>query len=237
VPVTRVRLAPAPLAGHLALGTPWVPLLAGCCAGTGLSLAMDFTARTQDPRLVATLVRASFVPVLAGLAFVLQDRHWLLSASLPVPGWIATAMRAGLVLPFLAVTCWLQLSLADRTLAKIRAGGTLPALAIGAEFAGACAITLAAAAVVQRSRWHDLGGALALPLAFIVLAALAFGPLRPLPTQIMTTGTWPQGWVRTTVLAAVLAVVAAAATAWSGRDRWRRLGPVARPRRQRGKHR
>ena len=108
MPVTRVRLAPAPLAGHLALGTPWVPLLAGCCAGTGLSLAMDFTARTQDPRLVATLVRASFVPVLAGLAFVLQDRHWLLSASLPVPGWIATAMRAGLVLPFLAVTCWLQ---------------------------------------------------------------------------------------------------------------------------------
>jgi hypothetical protein len=235
--VKRAHLSSVPLAAHLTRGIPWLPLLAGCCAGTGLSLATEITARAQDPRLVAVVVRVSFIPVLAGLAFLLQDRHWLLSASLPAPGWLGAAMRTALVLPLLALTCWLQLFLGDRALTRIRAGGTLPALAIGAEFAAACAITLAAAAAVQRSRWHDLGGAIALPLGLIVLAGLAFGPLRLLPTQILTTGTWPRAWVRATLLAVLLAGLAAVAAAWSSRDRWRRLRPATSRSRHRAKHR
>ncbi len=235
--MSRAHLRPGPLAAHLARSTPWLPLLAGCLAGTGLSLAAEITARDQDPRLVAVVARASFIPAMAGLAFLLQDRHWQLAASLPVPGWLGAAMRIGLVLPLLALTCWLQLQLGDRALARMRAGGTLPALAIGAEFAAACAITLAAAAAVQRSRWHDLGGVIALPAGMIVLAALAFGPLRVLPTQILTTGTWPRAWVRATLLAVLLAGLAAFGAAWSSRDRWRRLRLATGQSRHRGKHR
>jgi hypothetical protein len=230
--VSRVRFAAAPLAWHLARCVPWLPLLAGCCLGSGLSLAMAATAREQDPRLVLTVVRVALVPVLAGLAFLLDDRHWQLAGSLPVPGWLSSAGRVLLAAPVVALTCWLQLDLGDRALARTLAGSgqhaVIPALQVSVEFAAGCAITLAAAAVVQRSRWHDLGGAAAVPLALAAAAGLAASPWHLLPTAFPgRTGPLPPGWTRPTLLTALVVVLAAIVAAWSSRDRWRRAPAIA----------
>jgi hypothetical protein len=224
----RARAAAA-LAGHVAATMPWVPLLAGCCAGTGLTAALALLAGSlQQPLALGIFIRAAFVPVLAAAAFLPADPVRQLTGALPARAWLTPAMRLALALPVLAGTCWAELRLAGLAFAAdLRVAGVhpqpLPAAGLAAELAGCCAIALAVAALVARGRWHDLGGALAAPAAVAVLAALALLPVHLLPAGMVGLTRHQQhawagaarGWLAVTVIAFAVAC-------WAARDPWRR---------------
>jgi hypothetical protein len=237
----HARPAPGPrlitlailLSGQTVRLLPWVPLLAGCLAGLGVSVVTLLSARLQAPDLLLTAMRAGFLPVLAALAFLPHDQHRQLLAAVPAPDWLTALLRVVLAAPALALTCWLQLVLADRALRQITPGPgshpVVPGLAVATEFAACCLLTLAVATVVERGRWQDLGGAVAMPGALILLAGLAASPLRLLPTSFvpMTGPGWHE-WLRAWLVWTGLGASAAVLTCWSSRDPWRRFRPRTR---------
>jgi hypothetical protein len=211
---------------------PWAALVAGCAAGAAVSMLLVVSARFQRPDLVLTIVRMSFLPVLAGLAFLPHDRHRQLSGALPTPAWLIAVLRTCLMLPLVIGTCYLQLSLGDRALARSLAGtgqhGALPALSLGLELGGACAVALAMAAMAERSRWHDVAGVIAAVCTLAVLAVLAASPLRLLPAAFIDLAAAQRhDWLRAGLLWALIGAAAAAVAAWSSRDPWRRVRRAA----------
>jgi len=73
-------------------------------------------------------------------------------------------------------------------LARLRrrcSSAALPWLGLAAELAAWCLLALAAAAVVARTRWQDLGGVLAALSALAGLAILGLAPLHMLPTAFV----------------------------------------------------
>jgi hypothetical protein len=198
---------------------PWVPLLAGCCAGIVATGVLALFARgLAQPSVLGTWTRAAFVPVVAGVAFLLHDPYRQLAGALPVRAWLTTALRVALALPLLAGTCGAELWLADA--ASRLEGGLAAGFAaeLAVEFAAAATIALAAAAAVARGRWHDLGGALAAPgalaaLALLVLLAPHLQRQHLLPSRLLTPQLPPS----------LLAAAAAALVCWASRDPWRRL--------------
>ncbi|HEV2370583.1 MAG TPA: hypothetical protein VGS19_00310 [Streptosporangiaceae bacterium] len=227
----RRREAVRPLARHVLPTLPWGPLLAGCGAGTLAGLA---TARLagplQHPAAVLTGVRAAFVPVVTGLAFLLHDPNRQLTGALPVPAWLIPTLRVTAVLPVLGLVCWLQLHLGAVALsADLRGTGAaapgLPTLAMAGEFAAMCSVALAASAAVARTRWQELGGAAAAPGAIAVLGSLAVAPLGLLPTQFTgMTAAQRHAWARAWHEWALIGALALALAWWSARDPWHRVG-------------
>lgn len=72
------------LAWHVAGLMPWGPLLAGCLTGIGVTAALRiFAGPIETPVDLGAGVRASFVPVVAGLAFLLHDPCRQLTGALP----------------------------------------------------------------------------------------------------------------------------------------------------------
>jgi hypothetical protein len=238
VPVNEAGRLPLALAGPVARTMPWGPLLAGCGTGicVGLAVAL-FRGLSQSPPAIAAGVRASFVPVVTGLAFLLHDPHRQLTVALPVRAWLPSAVRVALALPVLGATSGAELYLAARALAAdLRGMGAgpagLPWIALAAELAAWCLLALAAAAVVARTRWHDLGGVVAALSAIAVLAFLGLAPLHLLPTAFIgMTAAQRHAWTLAWQLWAVVAVAAAALATWASRDPWRRarLRPAAGP--------
>jgi hypothetical protein len=202
---------------------PWGPLVSGI--GTGLTFSVliaRFASAAEPPAELVTSVRLAFLPALAGLGFLLHDGHRQLAGALPVPSWVIPALRLSLALPPAGLSCWLQLDLVARALARGEAG-PLPVLPMITEFAGCCAVVLAVAAAAERSRWQDLGGAVAVPAALALLAVLALPPLRLLPTAYAGLTTAQQAaWLRAWLVWAVMALLATALTTWLARDPWRR---------------
>jgi hypothetical protein len=222
----NVRLAVAALPA-VAASMPWGPLLAGCLAGLAVSVVGRLRASPLDASPAAALLscRASFGLVVAGLAFLLADPHRPVSACLPAPAWLTSALRVLLAAPAVACTAAIQLGLAaasQRVLQHAREPG-LPWLSLAAELAGWCAVALAASAALQRTRWHDIGGVLAVALTLSCLAALSRLPWHPFPVLMGTRAAgaaWTKaGWLWASVCGSGLAVAA-----WSSRDSWRRLG-------------
>lgn len=221
------------LSRHVARLLPWGTLAAGAVAGVGFSLVVRMFASPSTPQAeLVTGVRLAFLPPLVSFGFVLHDPHRQLAGALPVPAWLTTALRLCLALPVAAPACWLQLWLVASALT--RAGGgtqeTLPLLPLATELAGCCAVMLAVAAAVDRGRWHDLGGAAAVPAGLAVLAALAGlsalngSPARLLPTvfsQLTAAqrSEWDRAWLAWTAASAAGAVT----TALFSRDPWRRM--------------
>ncbi|MGH3190748.1 MAG: hypothetical protein ACRDPY_16685 [Streptosporangiaceae bacterium] len=212
------RALPA-LAWHVMRTMPWVTLLAGCAAGTGLLAVLACT--TSQP-LGPDVVGLTFLPAVAALAFVPRDPFRPVAQAAPAPAWLTSAGQILLAAPVLAVTCWGQLRLMDHT--AIRLPAVYPLIA---ELTGWCALTTAAAAACDRSRYADLGGAIAAPvsLAVIALARYAPGIDRLLVTPPASAPAVTIAWY--IVTAAALAVGCAAL-----RDRWqrytRRLNPQRR---------
>jgi hypothetical protein len=67
--------------------------------------------------------------------------------------------------PVLAITCWVQLRIMAHTI-PAHAVSHLPAVfPVIAQLTGWCAVTVAAAACTDRSRYADLGGAAAAPVS------------------------------------------------------------------------
>ena len=207
--VLRVVRAALP---HLAATMPWGTLLGGCAIGLAASaVAYRFAGPAPDPAGVTAVLRAAFVPLALVAAFLAADPHRALVAALPAPAWLTAATHTALALPVLAGTAALQLRLAAAELAIGQRYTSVPAHlpwpALLAELGAATAIALATASVVARTRWHELGGAIAAPVSLALIAAMhvAFADV-----------TWRL------LLVGALAVATAA---WAQRDPWLRLHP------------
>jgi hypothetical protein len=94
----------------------------------------------------------------------------------PVPDWVTPAGHLLLAAPVLAVSAWAELRIMAHTLPP--AAGHPPAVyATIAQLAGWCAVVALTAAGVDRSRYADLGGAIAAPVGFAVIALAWYAPV------------------------------------------------------------
>jgi hypothetical protein len=220
----------AALAGHVARILPWGPVLAGCVTGIAVTVALRIVAGpTETPVELGAGVRASFVPVIAGLAFLLHDLHWQLTGALPARAWRTPAIKIGLAMPVLALTGVIQLQFAARALATDLHAGRQPAaglpwVALTVEGAAWCALALALAAGFDRTRWRDLGGFAAAASALALVAALALLPLHLLPAAIIAmTSTEQHRWTVAWRLWIAAGAAAAVIAGWAAGDPWRRV--------------
>jgi hypothetical protein len=207
------------LARHIVQTMPWATLIAGCLTGTALLAVMAYVAGASHQALSQNVVRLAFLPVVAALAFVPRDPFRPLAQTAPAPAWLTSAGQTLLAVPVLAATCWVQLRLMDHTIAHLSRGtiGHPPAYPLLAELTGYCALTVAAAACCDRSRYADLGGAIAAPLS---LAAIALARYTPGMTRLLVAP--PATAHAATIAWYIVTAAALALTSAALRDRWHR---------------
>ena len=169
---------------------PWGPVLAACLTGIGVSLAgYRLAARSQLPGEILMFQRLAFAPVVAAVAVLVQDEHRPLVTALPAPAWLTTAARVLIALPVLVLTGWTQLAITAAELGATLRSASVPASALpwpelAGELAAWSAIALAAAALVARTRWSDIGTAIAVPAALAIVGMLALPAWHLLPTAL-----------------------------------------------------
>lgn len=209
------------LARPIAQTMPWATLLAGCLAGTGYLVVVAHVASPVP--LTQGAVRLAFLPAVAALAFVPHLPFRPLTQATPVPSWVAPAGHLLLAVPVLAVTCWAQLRIMTGTIPP-RALGHVPAVyPLIALLTGWCAVTAAAAAWTGRSRYADLGGAVAAPVSF---AAIAFAWYVPVASSFLAEPpATPHG---VTIAWYAVATAASALTCVALRDQWHRYARARR---------
>jgi hypothetical protein len=209
------------LAWPIALTMPWATLLTGCLTGIGYLAVMAHVADTFHLPLDYGSVRLTFLPAVAALAFVPRAPFRPLTQATPVPAWVAPACQLLLSVPILAVTCRAQLSIIAHAIpphAIIHQPAVFPLIA---QLIGWCTVTVAAAACVGRSRYADLGGAIAAPVTFAAIALAWFAPA----SARLLVG--PPATARGVTIAwSCIATAALALTCVAMRDSWHRY---ARP--------
>ena len=156
---------------------PWVTLVTGCLAGTAFLAVMARVAGTSHSPLDLGTVRLAFLPAIAALAFVLRAPFRPLTQATPVPAWVAPAGHIALAAPVLAVTCWAQLRIMAHTVPPHTPGHPPAVYPVIAQLTGWCAVTVAAAACAGRSRYADLGGAIAAPAGFAAITLAWYAPV------------------------------------------------------------
>lgn len=77
----------------------------------------------------------------------------------------------------LALTCWTQLRIAAHTIPRSTLGHPAAVYPLIAQLTGWCAVTVAAAVCVDRSRYADLGGAVAAPVSLAAIALSWYAPV------------------------------------------------------------
>jgi hypothetical protein len=155
---------------------PWVTLLTGCLAGIVYLAVMAHVAGASHSPLDYGSVRPAFLAAVAALAFVPRAPFRPLTQTTPVPAWVAPAGHLLLAAPVLAVTCWAQLRIIAHTIPPHTLSHP-PAYPVIAQLTGWCAVTVAAAACVDRSRYADLGGAIAAPVSFAGIGLAWYAPV------------------------------------------------------------
>lgn len=166
-----IRVLPL-LARPVSQTMPWVTLLGGCLAGTGYLAVMARFYRASGAPLGPGDLRLAFLPAVAALAFVPRSRFRPLTTTTPVPAWVAPAGHLLLAAPVFALTCWTQLRIVAHT--PGHPGAVYPLIA---QLTGWCAVAVAAAVCVDRSRYADLGGAVAAPVSFAAIALAWYAPV------------------------------------------------------------
>jgi hypothetical protein len=156
---------------------PWITLLTGCLAGTVYLAIIARLAGTSRSPLDPGNVRLAFLPAVAALAFVPRAPSRPLTQTTPVPAWVTPAGHLLLAAPILAVTCWAQLRIIAHTIPPHTLGHPPAVYPLTAQLTGWCAATVAAAACVDRSRYADLGGAIAAPVSFAAIALAWYAPI------------------------------------------------------------
>jgi hypothetical protein len=215
------------LARHIARTMPWTTLVTGCLAGTAVLAAVARFADTSHWSLNQAAVRLAFLPAVAALAFV--PRAWFrpVTQATPVPAWVSSVGHILLAAPVLAVTCWAQLRIMTHTITihpiPLHPRGHLAAsyppavYPLIAQLTGWCLLAVAAAACVDRSRYADLGGAIAAPVSFAAIGLAWYAPgshkflAEPPATAHAVTMTWY-----------VIATAALVLTCAALRDQWHR---------------
>jgi hypothetical protein len=165
------------LARPIARTMPWVPLITGCLAGTIFLAVLAHVAGSSHWPLDQGAVRLAFLPAVAALAFVLRAPFQPLTQATPVPAWVAPAGHILLAAPVLAVTCWAQLRIMAHTIPPHTLGHPPATYPVIAQLTGWSVVTVAAAACVDRSRYADLGGAIAAPASLAAIAAAWYAPV------------------------------------------------------------
>lgn len=164
------------LARQPARTMPWGTLISGCLAGLAFLIVMAQVADNSHSPLTLSTVRVAFLPALAALAFVLRSPFRPLNQVVPVPAWLAPAGHILLAAPVLAVTCWAQLHIMADTVPSHILGHAPAVYPLVAQLTGWSAVTVTAAAWVDRSRYADLGGAIAAPVTFAAIALAWYAP-------------------------------------------------------------
>jgi hypothetical protein len=205
------------LARHVTRTMPWTTLIAGCLAGTaGLGLVAHVADGSHRPFSQAA-VRLAFLPVVAALAFV--PRSWFrpVSQATPVPAWVGPAGHLLLATPVLAVTCWAQLLITADTFPPHLPDQPPAVYPLIAQLIGWCLFAVAVAVCVDRSRYADLGGAIAAPVSLAAIAVAWYTPAisRGLTEPPATAHGMTIAWYA--IAAAALSLTCAAL-----RDRWHR---------------
>jgi len=200
---------------------PWGTLLAGCLAGTVYLAIFAHVAKNSRWLVGQGNVRLAFLPAVAAMAFVLRVPFRPLIQAVPVPAWVAPAAHLLLATPILAATCWAQLGIMTQTIPPHALGHPPSIYPLIAQLTGWCAVTVAVAACVGRSRYADLGGAVAAPVSFAVIALAWYAPV----TSRILTGppATPPG---VTIAWYATAAAAAALTCAAMRDQWHRYAVV-----------
>ncbi len=210
-----VRALPL-LARPITRTMPWVTLITGCLAGTVyLAVTAGLAGASHSPLGQGT-VRLAFLPAVAALAFVPRAPFRPLSQTTPVPAWVAPAGHLLLAAPILAVTCWAQLRIVAHTITPHAI--YLPAVyPLIAQLTGWCVVTVAVAACVDRSRYADLGGAIAAPVSLVAIALAWYAPVisRVLVEPPATAHAVTIAWYANATAALTLTCAAM-------RDRWHR---------------
>ena len=219
-PLSWLRALPL-LAQPITRTMPWVTLIAGCLAGTVYLAVLGHFAGVSSAPLGQDNVRVAFLSAVAALAFVPRAPFRPLTQTTPVPAWVAPAGHILLAAPILAVTCWAQLRIIAHTIPRNTLGAAPAIYPLIAQLIGWCAVTVAVAACVDRSRYADLGGAVAAPVSFGAIALAWYAPMtsrflaEPPATAHGVTITWY-----------AIAAAASAVTCVAMRDRWLRSARI-----------
>src|SRR5262249_37618472 len=142
---------------------------------------------------------------------------------------VTPAIRVALAVPVLTVSGVIQFQVSARALSvDLRAANqpaaALPWVALAAELAAWCALALALAAGLERTRWRDLAGFAAGVGALAVVGALGALPPHLLPAAITaTTSAQQHQWAAAWRLWAAAAVGVALIASWAAGDPWRRV--------------
>ncbi len=205
------------LARPIARTMPWVTLITGCLAGTAFLAVMARVAGTSHSPLDLGTARLAFLPAIAALAFILRTPFQPLTQATPVPAWLAPAGHIALAAPVLAITCWAQLRIVARTIPPHTLSHPADICPVIAQLTGWCAVTVAAAACADRSRYADLGGAIAAPVSF---AAIALAWYAPVTSRFLTEP--PATAQAVTIAWYCIATAGLALSRAAMRDRWHR---------------
>jgi hypothetical protein len=196
---------------------PWVMLITGCLAGTVFLGVLAHVAQTSHGPLDQGTVRLTFLPAVAALAFVPRVQFRPLIQAVPVPAWVAPAGHLLFAVPVLAATCWVQLRITAQTIPPHTLGHPPAVYPLIAQLTGWSAVTVAAAACVGRSRYADLGGAIAAPVSF---AAIALAWYAPVSARLLIGP--PATAHGATIAWYAVATASLALTCAAMRDRWHR---------------
>jgi hypothetical protein len=194
---------------------PWVTLMIGCLAGVTYLAILAHAADAAHWSLSQGYVRFAFVPVIAALAFVVRAPLRPLIQTTPVPAWVAPLGYVVLAAPVLAVTCWADLRIVAHTIPHH--AGHAAVYPLIAQLTGWCAVTVAAAAWADRSRYADLGGIIAALVSFAVVALVWY-----LPVTARFLVDPPATQHRVTIAWYLIAAAALALTCAAMRDQWHR---------------
>ncbi len=226
-PVQRSRMswlrALPLLARPTAATMPWVTLITGCLAGTIYLAVLGHFAGASSLPLGRGTVRLAFLPAVAALAFVPRAPFRPLTQTMPVPAWVAPAGHIVMAAPILAVTCWAQLRMIADTIPRNTLGAAPAICPLIAQLIGWCAVTVAVAACVDRSRYADLGGAVAVPVSF---GAIALAWYAPVTSRFLAEP--PASAHGVTITWYAIAAVASALTCAAMRDQWLRCPRILR---------
>lgn len=209
-----------PLAWYITRTMPWVTLIGGCAISVAVfALLVQVVHHDQASYFLDQgTIRLSLLPAVAALAFVPYLPFRPLTRVTPVPAWVSPVGHLLLAVPFLAVTVWAQLRImAPAIPAHAAHDAEEPLYALLAQLIGWFAITIAAAGCVARSRFADLGGAIAAPITFALIAFVWYLPVTEkflihppaIPASVA------RGWYG-------IAAVALLLTAIAMRDHWHR---------------
>jgi hypothetical protein len=199
---------------------PWVTLITGCLAGTGYLAVMARLADVSHSPLGPGDVRLAFLPAVAALAFVPRAPFRPLTQTTPVPAWVAPAGHLLLAAPILAATCWAQLRIITQTFPPHALSHPPAVYPLIAQLTGWCAVTVAAAVCVDRSRYADLGGAVAAPVSFGVIALAWYAPVTS--RLLAEPPATPHG---ATIAWYAIVTAGLALTCVAMRDQWHRCSP------------